>query len=193
MFQDLDSFCSAVMSRARTSCCFSPVRMGTENSIALEQCCVIIGQCLGFMKQTIERQKGLDFLLDQTKCKFDRVRAVALESLGWQVCDSSNAWLVRTLCASLSESSEPFGLARSMAACSLAKLATASKRDQQDDPLDPAVAYLVRTMTHDTDRYVVGYCVEALERIGSSEAQAALLKFLKISRWCPMTTRSSGY
>ena len=44
---------------------------------------------------------------------------------------------------------------------------------------------------HDTNRYVPGYAVEALERIASPQAMRTLIPFLKTSRWCPHTSASS--
>ena len=51
----------------------------------------------------------------------------------------------------------------------------------------PATAALVEAF-RDGNRYTMGYAVEALERIGTAEAQRALIRFLKIARWCPLTT-----
>ena len=45
----------------------------------------------------------------------------------------------------------------------------------------------------DENRYVPGYAVEALERIGSAGALRALMPFLKASRWCAHTSPSSIY
>ena len=54
----------------------------------------------------------------------------------------------------------------------------------------PATAALVEAL-RDGNRYTVGYAVEALERIGTPEAGRALVRFLKIARWCPLTTTGS--
>ena len=51
----------------------------------------------------------------------------------------------------------------------------------------PATGALVEAL-RDGNRYTVGYTVEALERIGTPEAREALIRFLKIARWCPITT-----
>ena len=51
----------------------------------------------------------------------------------------------------------------------------------------PATAALVESL-RDGNRYTMGYAVEALERIGTADAQQALIRFLKIARWCPITT-----
>ena len=51
----------------------------------------------------------------------------------------------------------------------------------------PATGALVEAL-RDGNRYTAGYAVEALERIGTPEADRALIRFLKIARWCPVTT-----
>ncbi len=53
-----------------------------------------------------------------------------------------------------------------------------------------AVAALRDALT-DGNRYVAGYAVEALERIGTPEALSTLLPFLKITRFCPLTSTKS--
>ena len=51
----------------------------------------------------------------------------------------------------------------------------------------PATGALVEAL-RDGNRYTMGYAVEALGRIGTPEADRALIRFLKIARWCPVTT-----
>ena len=54
----------------------------------------------------------------------------------------------------------------------------------------PAIPALRAALT-DGNRYTMGYAAEALERIGTREALAVLIPFLRIHRWCPLTTRSN--
>ena len=54
----------------------------------------------------------------------------------------------------------------------------------------PATGALVEAL-RDGNRYTMGYAVEALERIDTPEARRALVRFLKIARWCPLTTNGS--
>ena len=54
----------------------------------------------------------------------------------------------------------------------------------------PATGALVEAL-RDGNRYTMGYAVEALERIGTREANQALIRFLKIARWCPLTMDGS--
>lgn len=42
-------------------------------------------------------------------------------------------------------------------------------------------------------RYSVANALIVLERMGSNKACMVLLQYLKISRWCPMTTESTPY
>jgi HEAT repeat protein len=46
---------------------------------------------------------------------------------------------------------------------------------------------------HDSNRYVPGYAVEALERIGTPRAAQTLMPFLKHARWCAHTSPASTY
>ncbi|MBI1923629.1 HEAT repeat domain-containing protein [Candidatus Poribacteria bacterium] len=45
----------------------------------------------------------------------------------------------------------------------------------------------------DENRYVRGDAIHALHRIGTPEAKDVLLRFLVMSRWCPLTTRESTH
>lgn len=54
----------------------------------------------------------------------------------------------------------------------------------------PAIPALKEALT-DGNRYTMGYAVEALDRIGTKEALAVLVPFLRIARWCPITTKES--
>jgi len=45
----------------------------------------------------------------------------------------------------------------------------------------------------DNNRYVPGYAVEALERIGTSEAARTLIPYLKNARWCAQTSPASTF
>ncbi|MFO1067945.1 MAG: HEAT repeat domain-containing protein [Geminicoccaceae bacterium] len=55
---------------------------------------------------------------------------------------------------------------------------------------EPATGELVDSL-QDGNRYVVGYTVEALTRIGTAEALRAVMRHLKAARWCPMTNNRS--
>lgn len=45
----------------------------------------------------------------------------------------------------------------------------------------------------DENRYVPGYAVEALARIGTPDAMRMLIPYLKSARWCPKTSPASTY
>ena len=55
---------------------------------------------------------------------------------------------------------------------------------------EPALPALIRAL-NDGNRYTLGYAVEAIERIGTPQAMAALVPYLKSVRWCPMTNNRS--
>jgi HEAT repeat protein len=63
----------------------------------------------------------------------------------------------------------------------------------QIGPAAEAAVPALQDALHDENRYVPGYAVEALERIGTPEAMRALLPFLKAARWCPHTSPASIY
>lgn len=56
----------------------------------------------------------------------------------------------------------------------------------------PATQALVGAL-EDDNRYVRNHSVEALKRIGTPEATAALFDFLAVSRWCPITSKESTF
>ena len=49
----------------------------------------------------------------------------------------------------------------------------------------------LREALQDGNRYVAGYAIEALERIATPEALSALVPFLKLARYCPITSNKS--
>lgn len=73
--------------------------------------------------------------------------------------------------------------ARFSAALSLAQIGPAAE----------AAVPALQDALHDTNRYVPGYAVEALERIATPSAIRVLLPFLKAARWCPHTSPASIY
>jgi HEAT repeat protein len=58
-------------------------------------------------------------------------------------------------------------------------------------PAAAAAIPMLRDALADGNRYVAGYAIEALERIGTPEALATLVPFLKIARYCPLTSNKS--
>ena len=57
---------------------------------------------------------------------------------------------------------------------------------------DEAVPALARALK-DSNRYVRNHSAEALRHIGTPAAQQALMDFLLVSRWCPITTKESTF
>ena len=56
-----------------------------------------------------------------------------------------------------------------------------------------AVPALVAALNDADNRYVSAHSAAALRRIGTPEANAALLDYLSAARWCPMTTKESTF
>lgn len=69
-----------------------------------------------------------------------------------------------------------------------AALALGRLGEQAGDAV-PALADALR----DENRYVRGHSVDALARIRTPEAQAVLLDYLEMARWCPSTTKESTF
>ena len=100
------------------------------------------------------------------------VRVSAIEALGLKSADETT---VSALCSVMAE--DPDDESRASAALSLWRLA----------PRTTAAVQVLTAALNDGDRYVQGYALEALERIGTPDAIAALLARLKTARWCAIT------
>jgi HEAT repeat protein len=103
------------------------------------------------------------------------VRINAVEALGLK---AATPVTVAALAAALSDAEDEV---RFNAALSLARLG----------PGAAAAVPALASVLEDGNRYVVGYAIEALERIATPDALAVLLPFLKTARWCPITTSRS--
>ncbi len=103
------------------------------------------------------------------------VRLNAVEALGLKAGSPAGA---TALAAALSD---PDDEVRFNASLALARLGPAAA---------PALPALVDAL-RDGNRYTAGYAVEALERIATPAAQSALIRYLKIARWCPLTNREA--
>jgi HEAT repeat protein len=57
---------------------------------------------------------------------------------------------------------------------------------------DQAVPVLAEALW-DSNRYVPGYAIEALERIGTDQAVRTLVPYLKNARWCAQTSPASTF
>jgi len=60
-------------------------------------------------------------------------------------------------------------------------------------PSGEVVIAALKDALYDGNRYVAGYALEALERIGSADAMALLIPHLKDARWCPKTSTKSQF
>ncbi|MGF1623635.1 MAG: HEAT repeat domain-containing protein [Alphaproteobacteria bacterium] len=116
-----------------------------------------------------------DVLLQAAADPDENVRMNAVEALGLK------AGTPRTVAALVAALADDADEVRFNAALALARLGPAA---------EPATEALVAALD-DGNRYVIGYAVEALERIGSPRATHALLTHLKGARWCPLTSNKS--
>ncbi len=105
----------------------------------------------------------------------DNVRMNAVEALGLQ---DASPGIIAALATSLTDEVDEV---RFNAALALARHGPAA---------EPATDALLAALD-DGNRYVPGYAIEALERIGTPRATQALLTHLKGARWCPLTSNNS--
>jgi len=111
------------------------------------------------------------------------VRRNVAEALGTlDIADqpSAQTQAVDTLSQLLADSD---GQARFAAALSLGRIGAAAA---------PAVPALAQAL-HDENRYVRANAVDALNHIGTPDAQRVLIDYLLASRWCPTTTPESTF
>jgi hypothetical protein len=103
------------------------------------------------------------------------VRINAVEALGLK---QSTPAAVAALAKALSDSDDEV---RFNAALALARMGRGAAA---------AVGALADAL-NDGNRYVGGYAIQAHDRIGTPEAYAALVPYLKVTRWCPITNNKS--
>ena len=115
----------------------------------------------------------IDVLIAGCRDEDPAVRLNAVEALGLK--NGTPPAAAEALAAALFDADDEVRFNASLA---LARLGPAAA---------PATDALVEAL-RDGNRYTMGYAVEALERIGTPEADRALIRFLKIARWCPVTT-----
>ena len=117
-----------------------------------------------------------DALVAATRDADPHLRIAAVEALGLKPADDA---IVAALARALDDADAEV---RFDAVLGLTRMGPAAAA---------AVPALGRVLTGDENRYVRGYAVEALSRIGDDAAYRVLLPYLKLSRWCPMTTAAS--
>ena len=109
------------------------------------------------------------------------VRIAAVEALGLK---PARAEIVTALVGALRDADDEV---RFNAALALARVASG------DPATAEAAVPALGAALDDPNRYVRGYAVEALDRIGSRAALRAMIPALKDARWCPMTTPESTF
>ncbi|MBX3012339.1 MAG: HEAT repeat domain-containing protein [Caldilineaceae bacterium] len=111
------------------------------------------------------------------------VRRAAVEALGTldiQETPAAQAMAVDTLAQALQDAD---GQVRFTTGLSLARLGSAAV----------AAVPALQSALHDENRYVRANAADALNRIGTPEAQRTLIDYLLGSRWCPSTTPESTF
>jgi len=114
-----------------------------------------------------------DYLNDDTV----NVRAMSCEALGiiGSTMEAIPDGVLQRLAHMLSDEE---GKVRFQAALSLAQFGKKAEN---------TVPQLIQALS-DCNRYVQGYTIIALQRIGTPQALESLINFLVASRWCPLTT-----
>ncbi len=154
------------------------VAIGTVATPALVRCAQEGGPrvrkyaCFALGELDTDAPKVLEVLISRCTDADAAVRLNAVEALGLKKGTPEAA---AALGAALSD---PDDEVRFNASLALARLGPAAA---------PVLGNLLDAL-RDGNRYTMGYAVEAIERIGTSEAKDALIRFLKISRWCPLTS-----
>lgn len=118
---------------------------------------------------------AVDALVRACDDKDVSVRINAVEALGLKRATPGG---VAALAKALSDSEDEVRFNAALALARMGKGAAAAV---------PALADAL----NDGNRYVSGYAIEALDRIATPEAYAALVPFLKVARWCPITNNKS--
>ena len=131
--------------------------------------------CFALGELDTDDQAVIDALIAGCADGDPAVRLNAVEALGLKQGSPAAA---HALAAALSDSDDEV---RFNAALALARLGPAA---------EPALDSLAEAL-RDGNRYAAGYAVEAIERIGTPRAQSLLIRFLKIARWCPQTTKDN--
>lgn len=126
----------------------------------------------------LDAQHAVPALMRAARDGSDAVRSHAAEALGTTGQQSDAA--VPALIAASQDAEESV---RRNAVFALAQLGPHAK---------DAVGAL-QNVLFDTNRYVRGDAVHALHRIGTKEASDVLLRYLTMTRWCPLTTRESTH
>ena len=137
--------------------------------------------CFALGEVVADDDRILEALGAETADNNVQVRINAVEALGHRGTEAAG-W-VGALIDRLADDQDEDVEVRFNAALSLARIGPAAQE---------ATATLVQCL-HDANRYVRGYSVEALHRINTPDAQAALIQHLKATRWCIDSTAESPF
>ena len=123
-------------------------------------------------------QAAVPSLIQALQDESEQVRQLAVEALGTTGQHDSTA--VPDLALSLQDENERVRRNSVLALARLGRYAHQAVNDLQ-------------MVLNDDNRYVRGDAVHALRRIDTPEAREVLIQFLLKSRWCPLTSKESGY
>ena len=121
-------------------------------------------------------KRAIDGLADALKHPEVHVRVAAIEALG-MLPPTRNGFH-----NALAALKDPGSEVRFDAVLSLMRMTTQASKAMQKECIEDLGEAL-----YDTNRYVSGYAVEALERIGTPAALEKLLPFMRTARWCAHT------
>lgn len=126
----------------------------------------------------LDAQKAVPALMRAVRDESDAVRSHAAEALGTTGQQSDTA--IPALIAASEDAEESV---RRNAVFALARLGPHAKD----------AVHALQNVLFDENRYVRGDAVHALHRIDTKEASDVLLRYLTMSRWCPLTSRESTH
>ncbi|KAG2372943.1 hypothetical protein C9374_012973 [Naegleria lovaniensis] len=152
----------------------------------------IISEWGPLVVESLDDKSLKEFVQYLNKARFSSMfsRIYAAEALGNVFCgyhsnnrdDEILQLAVETLCRYLENDDE--AQVRFWSALSLAKIGPVAA-----SPM--VITCLQKALKFDNNRYVIGFCLEALEKLGSPEALRILIGQLKASRWCYLTHKNS--
>ena len=126
----------------------------------------------------LDAQKAVPALMRAVRDESEAVRSHAAEALGTTGQQSDTA--VPALIAATQDAEESV---RRNAVFALTRLGPHAKD----------AVHALQDVLFDENRYVRGDAVHALHRIGTKDASDVLLRYLTMSRWCPLTSRESTH
>ena len=131
-------------------------------------------------------ESSIELIMSQINSKNMYIKYNAVEALG-NICNGvSNEQILSNVSLGLVQALSDNDEQTRFRAC-LSMIQIANKVSS------PIVLEALETALDDSNRYVRGYAVLALERMGTKESLAILVKELMMSRWDPLTTKNTQF